>query len=97
MIRGLPEKLKAMRRNNNLSQREVSEAIGVSISIISDYENGVKTPSVEKLLKLAGLYRCSVDFLLSNEVSKSEGISIEGLSDRQIQIIKMFANELRKS
>lgn len=97
MIKDLPEKLKSMRKKSNLSQKEVGEAIGVSVSTVSDYEIGNKTPSVGKLLRLAGLYRCSVDYLLSNEINKTEGISIEGLTVRQVQIVKMFADELRKS
>ena len=40
MIKDLPMKLKELRIANNLSQKEVSQKLDVSTSIISGYETG---------------------------------------------------------
>ena len=61
MIYGLGERLQEQRLLKNLSQKEVSKSIGVSASIISNYESGERTPSVEILVALARLYHCSTD------------------------------------
>ena len=46
MIKGLPEKLKSLRKQYGLSQREAASRLGISTSVISAYENGERTPSV---------------------------------------------------
>lgn len=50
MINGLSEKLRELRMNAGLSQRAVAKNLAVSPSIISSYETGERTPSVENLL-----------------------------------------------
>ena len=64
MVNKLNIRLQEQRKLSKLSQKEVAKAIGVSPSIISNYESGERTPSVECLMALAGLYRCSTDYLL---------------------------------
>ncbi len=68
MIKGLPEKLRALRTKYNLSQKEAASRIGISPSIVSSYETGERTPSTENLLALSRLYRCSTDYLLGNNI-----------------------------
>lgn len=57
MIQGLPEKLKDLREKRKLSQKSVAKRLNMSPSIISSYETGERTPSVEVLLALSRLYR----------------------------------------
>lgn len=57
MIKGLPEKLKSLRKQYGLSQREAASRLGISTSVISAYENGERTPSTENLLALSYLYK----------------------------------------
>lgn len=67
MIKGLPERLREMRMKLKLSQKQVAERLNSSISSISGYETGEKTPSAEQLLALSYLYNCSVDYLLGKQ------------------------------
>lgn len=67
MIKGLPERLREMRMKLKLSQKQVAERLDSSISSISGYETGEKTPSAEQLLALSYLYNCSVDYLLGKQ------------------------------
>ena len=67
MVQGLGERLQQKRSGLKISQKEAAEAIGVSYSIISNYEKNERTPSLEKLMALANLYHCSVDYLLGIE------------------------------
>ena len=95
MVNGLSNRLQEQRQLLKLSQKEVAQAINVSPSIISNYESGERTPSVENLMALAGLYRCSVDYLLGLE--KNEGasyIDISNLSQAQQQLLKNFISSL---
>ncbi len=64
MILDLSIRLKELRVNKHLRQEQVAEIIGVTKSTISAYENDLRQPSFEMLLKLANLYRVSTDYLL---------------------------------
>ena len=50
MIKNLAGRLKELRIQNKLTQKQVSELLGISPSIISGYETGERTPSAEILL-----------------------------------------------
>ena len=69
----------------------------VSPSIISGYENSERTPSVEILLKLAHLYRCSTDFLLGlTTKTPVEHVELCGLTASEIQSIRILVESLRE-
>ena len=67
MINGLGERLQEQRTTHKLSQREVALALNVSPTVISNYEKGERTPSLEMLIALARFYHCSTDYLVGFE------------------------------
>lgn len=96
MIKGLPEKLKNLRIQYGLSQKQVAELADLSPSIVSGYESGERTPSTEKLLALSYLYHCSTDYLLGKDSNKpSSTIDVEGLSDEQIKAVTNLIQSMR--
>lgn len=94
MIFGLSERLQEQRLFNKLSQKEVAAAIGVSPSIISNYERAERVPSAENLMALAGLYRCSVDYLLGIKNTNQINIDTSMLTNRQLKLLQDFLCEL---
>ena len=56
--------MKAERAKNGLTAKEVALAIGVNVNQVFRWESGTQEPSGSHLLKLAGLYECSPDYLL---------------------------------
>ena len=95
MIKGLPEKLANLRVKYGYSQKQVADRIGVSPSIVSCYETGMRTPSTEVLLALSYLYNCSTDYLLGKPASSIK-IDADGLSDKQIQAIIQLIDSMKK-
>ena len=96
MIYGLPKKLKALRMKYGLSQKQVSERIGVSPSIISGYETGERTPSTEVLLALSYLYRCSTDYLLGKKENAGKNvINVDGMSERQVEALRLLVDSIK--
>ncbi len=84
MIKGLPEKLKALRAQYGFSQKQVAQRIGLSPSIVSGYETGERTPSTEILLALSYLYKVSTDYLLGKRTPSPDTVlDISKLTDRQ--------------
>ena len=72
MVNGLGERLQKQRNIHKLSQKDVANTLHVSPSVISNYESGERTPSVEILMALANLYRCSVNTMLDVSMLNTE-------------------------
>ncbi len=60
----LGETLARLRREQNLTQEQLAELLGVSRQAVSKWENGTALPETEKLLRLGDLLHCSMDELL---------------------------------
>ncbi|MDE6218827.1 MAG: helix-turn-helix domain-containing protein [Lachnospiraceae bacterium] len=89
MIENLPNKLKSARIQNNLSRKQVSEKIKISVSMIGLYESGERTPSLTIITKLAAFYKVSLDYLLGIETDNRKYLSLEGLTNKQIDALKL--------
>lgn len=96
MVQGLGERLQQKRSSMKLSQKEVANAVGVNPSVISNYENGERTPSVEVLMSLASLYHCSVDYLLG--IGKNSGAMLDTsmLDDEQRSRLQYFLSSINQ-
>lgn len=91
MVYGLGKRLQEQRLLKNLSQKEVAVSVGVSASIISNYESSERTPSVEILMALARLYHCSTDYLLGfNRDEKDTFLDVSMLNDEQKKLLQHF-------
>lgn len=62
----LSRKIKELRVNANLTQKELGEKIGVSEFTVSKYERGVNEPDIETLKKISSFFKCTVDYLIGN-------------------------------
>ena len=58
------EKLFQLRSERGIFQKEIAEFLSVSVGTISNYENGVHSPDLETLCKLAGYFHVTTDFML---------------------------------
>ena len=62
----LGDKLTKLRKENNYTQEQLAELLGVSRQAISKWESDTAYPETEKLLRLGELYDCSMDYLLKD-------------------------------
>lgn len=95
MINSLGEKLKSARISRNLTRKQVAELVGVTASVIGHYETGERIPSLTILVKLATQYKVSLDYLLDHAVTGGNTLSLDGLTDKQISILKQTADCFR--
>ena len=63
----LKDKLYELRINRNMSQEELSEALGISRQAISIWETGKALPESDKLILLSEYFGVSIDFLLKED------------------------------
>ena len=72
------KRLKELRLNNGLTQKELAKSIEVGRTTISEYESGKIVPKQEGLLRIANHFNVSVDYLtgVSNErATRKQNIS----------------------
>lgn len=55
---------KRLREENNLTQEDIANEIGISRQSVSKWENGVNEPDLETIEKLCVIFHCSVDDLV---------------------------------
>ena len=65
------EVLKELRQQKGCKHKEMSEALGVSISQLSDYENGRKKLGMAMAIKLADFYNVTLDYIMGREVKQT--------------------------
>lgn len=64
------DRIKDLREDNDLKQRQVARIIGITQRKYSYIERGIQEPSKEILLALSELYNTSVDYILGNTYVK---------------------------
>ncbi len=66
--------IKKYRIESKMTQGELAKQLSVTISSISAYENGLRAPSYDVIIKIASLFRVSTDNLLGHSNSFSSDI-----------------------
>ena len=61
------ERLKAIRIENGLSQKQTAEKLELSSTCYAGYEQGYRQPDLKTLKKICLLFEISADFLLGIE------------------------------
>ncbi len=57
-------RIKELREDRDLLQKEVAEALGISQIVYSRYETGIRLMPLDKLATLADYYEVSIDYIL---------------------------------
>ena len=87
-------KLKELRIQNGLTQKQLADQLGVTKSVVSFYERQERTPSPEVLRKMAAVFRVSTDFLL--DIDSTKRLDVSDLDDEDIQLVSLLVETLRK-
>lgn len=85
--------LREARNDAGLTQKKISEAIGISQQSYSDYENGRTFPDEMTLIKLANTLNISVDYLLGRTDDIGAAIPIEqNLSRDEREVLDLYSS-----
>jgi len=63
--------LNNLRRENNLSQKKAADELGISQALLSHYENAVREPKMEFIVKACEYYGVTTDYMLGRTDEKS--------------------------
>lgn len=67
-VKVLGKVMRRVRKDHGLSSTTVAHVIGVDRSTINKYENGLRMPTLVNLLKFCGLFRVTIDELISTSL-----------------------------
>ena len=67
------DKLSRLRKENNYTQEQLADVLGVSRQAVSKWESDMTYPETDKLIRLSGLFHCSLDSLLRDAAETDSG------------------------
>lgn len=87
--------LKQVRKENNLSQEQLAEKLGVSRQSVSKWESGAAYPEMDKVIQLCKLFDLSIDELMKDNIKEVK-------NDKEVKkefnnIINEFLNYITKT
>ena len=81
---------------NDYTQAQLAKKLGITKSVISAYETGLRMPSYDILIGISKIFNVSTDYLLGNE--QKQNIDLSGLTEEEIaallNLIKAMKHKL---
>ncbi len=94
MIPNFSKRLRELRMSMHLQQEQVARLVGVNKNAISTYENDMRQPSYDILLRLANLYRVTTDYLLGQTNNRS--VDLTNLTEEEAALICDLVKQMSK-
>ena len=92
------EKIKELRKNNNLPQKEMAKKLGGSLSSLQKYEYGDFYPSIEVIKNIVDLFNITLsDFLDVSDITNEEKEVINWNIKRSRELEKEFENDIEEN
>ena len=86
------DRIRRLREEKCFKQVQVAEILGVNRKAISHYENNLREPSYEILIRMADLYHVRIDYLLGHDSVRL--IDASGLADKEFSLISSLVADL---
>lgn len=87
--------LKTQRLKKGMTQIQLAQRLGMTKSVISAYETGLRLPSYDILIHIAKLFNVSTDFLLG--VESRQDIDFSGLSQEEIDALMNLIRAMKRN
>ncbi|MBO6141067.1 MAG: helix-turn-helix transcriptional regulator [Ruminococcus sp.] len=86
--------LKELRKRSGLTQQQLAERLWITKSMVSYYEQSLRAPSPDVLIKIAAIFHVSTDYLLG--VEKGKSLDVSGLDDEDIKAVQQIVERLKQ-
>ncbi|MBQ8262148.1 MAG: helix-turn-helix transcriptional regulator [Lachnospiraceae bacterium] len=87
--------LKTLRLKENLTQAMLAQKLGLTKSVISAYETGLRMPSYDVLIHIAKTFNVSTDFLLG--IENKNTLDLSGLSQAESEALLQLIRAMQKN
>ena len=86
--------LKILRLQNKFTQAELAKKLGLTKSVISASENGLRLPSYDVLIHIAKIFNVSTDYLLGLEHKRE--VDLSGLTPSEIDALMNLIQAMKR-
>lgn len=87
--------LKSLRLKENMTQAQLAQKLGLTKSVISAYETGLRLPSYDVLINIAKIFKVSTDYLLGME--HKQEIDLSGLTQEEVNALLNLITAMKKN
>jgi len=88
------DRIKNLREQMGITQSQLAKQIGITRSSVNAWEQGISVPSTQYIVELSNIFKVSTDYLLG--VGASSSVSVEGLTEADIQLVCGIVSHLRE-
>ena len=89
-MNSLPDRLKILRNQRGINQKEVAKILGITTSAYGFYEQGKRKPPIDVILSLSKYYKVSLNWLISGSDDFGDSLVISDNDE------KYFIEKYRK-
>ena len=86
--------LKTLRLKENMTQAQLAQKLGLTKSVISAYETGLRLPYYDILINIAKIFNVSTDYLLGLENKREIDLSV--LTENEITALLELIKAMKK-
>lgn len=86
--------LKTLRLKAHMTQAELAQKLGLTKSVISAYETGLRLPSYDVLIHIAKIFNVSTDYLLG--IEPKDRVDLSGISQKEIDALLNLIKVMKK-
>jgi len=86
-------KIAKLRKDNNMTQDQLAEKLGVTAQSVSKWENGITSPDISLLTSIAKLFDITTDELLGN-ISETQVKKINTITNKEKKDLKLLIKVL---
>ncbi|WP_139905656.1 helix-turn-helix domain-containing protein [Clostridium thermarum] len=80
------KRLKDLREDNDLTQKEVADKLNIGLRTYQKYESEEIEPKLSALEFLADFYGCTVDYILGRTNHPQEGIAEFSINEHKVRV-----------
>lgn len=84
MVR-LSDRLKQLRQEKHLGQKQIAALVNVTKSAVSSWESDIRQPTYDTLIRLADIYHVSTDYLLGR--TNDRPLDLSGLTAAEVALV----------
>mgnify|MGYP001363524932 CR=1 FL=1 len=91
-MKDIGDRIKELRIKKGINQNQLSQLLGVTKSMVSAYETGIRLPSLANIINLSKPFNVTTDYLLGLENDENKSIDLSNLDEIQISHITNLVN-----
>lgn len=88
----MKNKIKELRKNSALTQKQIADVLGIDRSTYSYYENGKASPSLAVLMRIAKVFNVTLDYVIYGDDSKTVQANVLSDSSSVYTKVDSFVN-----